>query len=307
MRTLIVVFGMAAAALVGLSPAQASVVGCPAGQVPHIEYTDGTSVVTCVSESANHGGSGGGGSATCDTPWGSSCYDEFGNVWFAAFHCFAGPVDPSLVENLLALNEPLNQKPAGNAVLWECITGGGEELFWVLGGAVDPVALAQQAADQLPLPAPAIHLAPQPPLMTYVGLATWLWIPKAQWAPLTNTVTAGGTSVTVVATPSRLRWNLDAGADAYHEQLKDCGGPGLPWVKGMPGDSETYCSWTYTRVSDFEPDGVYPVRASLWYQVNWTCTGNCSLASGTLGEIDGPFTNTSLKVGERQSVVINTH
>jgi hypothetical protein len=147
------------------------------------------------------------------------------------------------------------------------------------------------------LATPKIHLAPQPPLMTYVGLETWLWVDAAQWSDLKLTVSAGPTSVTVTAKPVKAEWDLTAGNET-------CTSPGRPWVKGMSSSEKTDCSYTFQRVSDFEPDGEFPVSSTLTYQVDWTCSGTCLIGSGTLGEVDGLPGTSAIRVGERQSVVV---
>jgi len=176
------------------------------------------------------------------------------------------------------------------------------DIFWVAAGAapalVDPTVLAQRALDRMPLATPNIHMAPTPPEMTFVGLDTWLWMDENQFDTLTMTVNGGGASVTVTAAVARAWWDMSDGDGA------SCPSAGRPWVKGMTSAERTDCSYAYSRVSDFEPDKVFPVAVNLVYQVDWTCTGPCLTASGSLGEVDGPIANGSMRVGERQSVVI---
>lgn len=42
----------------------------------------------------------------------------------------------------------------------------------------------------------------------YVHIDNWLWLPEARWHDLTETVTAGPTSVTVTAEPIRVDWDM---------------------------------------------------------------------------------------------------
>jgi hypothetical protein len=176
--------------------------------------------------------------------------------------------------------------------------------FWVAPGAaapvpvlVDPVVLARRALDQLQLARPSIHMAPQPPLQTYVGLETWLWMDLGQWQPLHLTVTAGPTAVTVTARPVRAVWNLTEGSTT-------CASAGRPWVKGMGDDERTDCSYTFTRLSDGQTNDAFAVTSTLIYQVAWTCAGGCLADGGTLGEVSGLPGQAAIRVGERQSVVV---
>ena len=204
-------------------------------------------------------------------------------VWMGAPHnCYAWRVTPP--------------PPAGNAA-WEghdpsegsvytcdvtaCYLVGCAGWF-VPGNATppNPADLARSALDRMRLATPNIHMAPQPPLMTYVGLETWLWMDPGQWDPLSLTVTAGATSVTVVAEPVRAAWDLTAGSTT-------CTSAGRAWVNGMSSSEQTDCSYTFDQVSDGQPDGEFAVTSTLTYQVDWTCSGACLTGNGTLGEVDG--------------------
>ena len=162
---------------------------------------------------------------------------------------------------------------------------------------VDPAVLAQRALDQLQLAQPSIHMAPQPPLQTYVGLETWLWMDPAQWEPLDLTVTAGPTAVTVTARPARAVWDLTEGTTT-------CPSAGRAWVNGRGDEEQTDCSFSFTQISDGETNGAFPVTSTLIYQVDWTCVGGCLEDGGTLGEVLGLPGAAAIRVGERQSVVV---
>jgi len=150
----------------------------------------------------------------------------------------------------------------------------------------------------MPFPTPAINLAPDPPLATYVGLETWLWIAVDDWDELSATVTAGPTSVTAVATPVRVDWNLTEGATS-------CASAGRPWERGMSSSAQTDCSYTFSTLSDSQPDDKYVVSATITYEVTWACSGACLIGGGDLGEAPGPTSNDAIEVDERQSVVVH--
>ncbi|WP_344769938.1 hypothetical protein [Aeromicrobium panaciterrae] len=171
-------------------------------------------------------------------------------------------------------------------------------IYMVGGGIPDPEDLARRALDQMQLATPDIHLAPQPPERTYVGLDTWLWMPAVQWATLRKSVTAGATTVTVTAVPKTAVWDMGPAN-------KTCTSAGREWKFGkMQKGSTTGCSYKYTKVSDFQPDKKFRVTSTISYQVDWTCAGACLGNSGTLGRVNGLPGVAAIVVGERQSVVV---
>lgn len=191
--------------------------------------------------------------------------------------------------------------------LWNCMGSGPEqfpsisEVFWLPGGGEppppDPRELAEQAFGEMGLATPDVHTAPAPPLKTYVGLDTWLWMDQGQWRTLTNSVTVRDTTVNVAARVVSARWDMGSGSVG-------CPSAGRPWVKGMSDSVKTDCSFKYTKVSDFEPGKKFKISVHLEYQVDWTCSGECLVDDGTLGIINGPSAGSAIRVGERQSVVI---
>ena len=72
----------------------------------------------------------------------------------------------------------------------------------------------------------------------------------------------------------------------------------------MSSSEKTDCSYTFAKVSDSESGGAFPVTATITYQVDWTCAGTCTTKNGSLGEVDGPSSQSAIRVGERQSVVV---
>lgn len=296
------------------SPAVAD--SCPPGEVPTSLPGTGTICIP-VSDPGEPGEPGGhnGGGGTCVDVNGNvtgtpgteiSCYSSAGGYSYVYLHppgCYAWKVAPP--------------PPADNPVwgghsptegsIWTCdptacgdpSANGGCGGFFVEGdGIPDPRVLAQEALERMQLAQPNIHMAPQPPLMTYVGLETWLWMDPGQWADIAETASAGNTSVTVVATPVEASWDLTAGTAT-------CPSAGRPWVKGMSSSEKTDCSYTFEKVSDFEADGQFKVTSTLTYQVDWVCSGACIAGSGTLGQVDGLPGVSAIRVGERQSVVIH--
>ncbi|MBC7593429.1 MAG: hypothetical protein H7288_05755 [Kineosporiaceae bacterium] len=163
----------------------------------------------------------------------------------------------------------------------------------------DPAVLAARALGQLRLTVPDVHTAPASPSKTYVGLETWLWMPSEQWTTLTKSVTAGATTVTVTAKPQKVEWKMGAGSTSCHDA-------GRPWQTGkMSKTDRTSCKFVYTRVSDFQPDKKFTMSAVITFDVAWVCSGDCLADDGVMGAVDGLPGNSSISVGERQSVNIS--
>lgn len=232
------------------------------------------------------GGGGGGGGGGGDGGGGDGCN-----------YFLADPQPPA--------NDPswgAHSPDDGQIFIRDCEDGWGGWGFTLVlipnGGTPNPADLARSAFGEMKLTVPDVHLAPAPPAKTYVGLETWLWMPPGQWATLTKSVTAGSTTVTVVAEPVRVRWNMGAGT-------KVCNSAGREWKPGrMAKDATTNCSYTYKKVSDFEPGNKFKVSVVIAFQVDWTCAGTCLATEGTLGQVDGLPGAGEIQVGERQSVVV---
>lgn len=188
--------------------------------------------------------------------------------------------------------------------MWECAILIGlppRPAFFVPNGGAplpDPAVLAQRAVGQLDLARAQAHVSPPPSFHTLVGLENWLWVPDGQWRPLTRSISAGGTTVTVTAEPIRTQWDMGNG------DVQLCADPGRPWVEGMSDMAKTACSYSYTDMVDPYAD-VWSVSAVIVYDVDWTCTGACLAPSGTLGEVPAAAGEpTSIEVRQRQVVVV---
>lgn len=300
--TLVLAFAFA----VGITSGEQAVAGgCPDGTVPAPGPDNGTICVPAVDPGGGAGGGGGqngggGGPTTCqDGGKVIPCTTEFG-VWFPSQGCYGAPLNPQpgAGEEVWGGHDPSEGK------IYSCGIGsaaGGGAPWFVPNGAEplpDPRELAQSALDQLNLETPNIKIAPAPPLATYVGLETWLWIPEAQWRDLSLTVTAGNTSVTVVAAPKRVDWDLTAGTTS-------CYSAGREWIKGMSSNAQTNCSYTFSKLSDDQPEEKFPITATLIYSATWTCSGACTSPNGDLGDVPSLQGNAAIEVNERQSVIKN--
>ena len=281
---------------------------CPPGTDP---VNVGSGVICIVvsdpgapSEPGDPNDPGGGGQAPvgCSKSDGTEVPCETSDgYWWSAYQCYAAPYDAPP-------GSPTWQGHTDGS-LWQCSTcvGNGTtgtcnvQIIWVAPGEEpgppSPEQLAATALGLIRLPAADVRTAPAPPAATYVGVQTWLWVPDAQWSDLSKSVSAGPTTVTVTASPSEVAWSLGPTAVA-------CDGPGTPWVRGMTDAATTSCGYTYEDTSAREPGGAYPLSASIRYAVSWTCSGTCPTTGGDLGLIDAPAGASTMRVLQRQTVVV---
>jgi len=237
--------------------------------------------------------------------------------------------------------QPMNPQPAADSIWWRGNSpADGEIVQWVCtggttpetctyctdltphfaatgaaaaGGAApppppDPAVLAQQAYQQIPIPKPDIHLGPNPDLVA-VNIPVWLWVSRAQVAPVT--VTAG--TVTVTATPAltSVSWSMGEPADpdggAGSVPAVVCSGEGMytaaPEVVAptvIPACGYSY-QWRSLK-SRTSGTGTWPVSASATWVITWTSN------VGESGTITAPPANsvTNLQVGEWQTVGVYT-
>lgn len=261
-----------------------------------------TQQTVCTSTDPGSSGSTSGGSSSgggCSTSAGQSipCVVN-GAYWFPSQDCYA-----------MALPDgPGNPNPPSGSSYWVCVgtSGGladaGGKPFVVPNSqapVADPATLAQTAVGTLQLATAQVNTAPSPPHAEVVGVEVWLWVPQNQWQPLTKTVTAGATSVTATATPEKIIWNMGDGS-----QPTVCDNPGQAWVSTYTDSAQTDCGYTYQTLSSSQPGGVFPITATISYDVSWTCTGACTSAAGDLGLVAAPAGSGSIKTVQEQTVVI---
>ena len=221
--------------------------------------------------------------------------------WSPASQCYAAPFDapPS---------SPAWQGHTGGSLsqCTSCASSGTAttcdvQIIWAAPGRAprppSPEELASTALGLMHLAKADIHTAPEAPAATYIGVEIWLWIPDTQWATLHRSVTAGATTVTVMAGPSETVWDLGPTAIT-------CYGPGKPWVRGMTEAASTTCAYTYKETSDREPRGQFQITATIRYQVTWSCAGTCPTSGGDLGLVDAPAGASTMRVLQRQTVVV---
>jgi hypothetical protein len=229
---------------------------------------------------------------------------KLGFTWFGSQGCYAFNVTDEYPPD--KFTEYWQGKRDGS--LWQCqgmgpdmINIGSPSFFWAPGPTpVDGRAAAQQVLSTMNLAKPTIHLAPEPPKLSYVGLETWLWMNDTQWATLTDGASLPSARVTVTATPIHATWNTGDG------KSETCTTAGVAWEAWMNDSATTSCWHTYQKTSDQMEDDKFPVTAILTYTVEWKCTGNCISSTGTLDDTSGPVSDVSgVRVSERQSVIVS--
>lgn len=305
MRYLSALLLLVAGALFG--PHDSAAASCPL--VKKEFTTSGGQVITRLVEECSAGGEGGTpGSGTSGTPECRTLGEVIpctrgGAHWNEQHFCYASPTT-DYDDFRGAENGPWGGRSDGaiyicNGAGPDAVDNGSPLYFWmaVADPPADGESIARGVLSSMPLVRPGLNLAPTPPQMTYVGLDTWLWIDRGQWVEVSDTTSVSSASVRVVATPRRVEWDLGEGTTT-------CASQGQEWVRGSRSTATTDCSYAFTRVSDFEEDATFPVSAVLTYGVAWTCTGNCISPGGSLGEVSGPAGTSSIRVGERQSVVV---
>ncbi len=170
---------------------------------------------------------------------------------------------------------------------------------------VSPGELAVQAANYLPLPAPAVHHNPDQTEgrpQTVVGVPTWLWVAEGSFSTLRQTTSAGGVSATVTARPVSTIWTT--GSEDAAGLV--CSGPGVPYDPSRePEGQSTYCSTMYSRSSAAQPqtgplpnDRYFTGTATTVWRVSWTGSGG---TQGTLPDLRRTST-FRLAVAEIQAV-----
>jgi hypothetical protein len=157
----------------------------------------------------------------------------------------------------------------------------------------NPTALAQQALSTLPLPAPAIEMAPPADQDQLVNVSTWLWIDPSAWRSLSATAAAGPVSATATATPAEVVWQMGDG------HTVTCLGPGTPYDPSEP-NATTNCQYTWTQSSAGQPGGTYQVTATVYWQATWAASG--APGGGSLGLVPGPTAQVAVRVAESQAV-----
>lgn len=153
---------------------------------------------------------------------------------------------------------------------------------------VTPGELAVQARNTLRLPLPAVRLSPRqgPGRFQLVNFPTWWWL--TNFAPLSQTTTAGAVFATVTAKPVSSVFDGGQGDPAHV-----CTGPGVAWQPALPGDYYAACTYTFLHAAD-----SVTATVTVTWRVSWVGSGG---TSGVLAPMQ-VSTALPLTVYERQAV-----
>lgn len=121
---------------------------------------------------------------------------------------------------------------------------------------VDPVAVAREVRDRLPVSGLGISSNPRRGL---VGVKSWFWV-VGGGRPLSDSLSAFGVRVDVEARPTTYRWDFGDGTAIQTNS------PGRPYPKRSPARH------AFERSSAGHPDG-YRVTVITEFEVRWRVNG----------------------------------
>jgi len=158
-----------------------------------------------------------------------------------------------------------------------------------------PVTLARAAESELNLPSPVIRSSPAAGALQLTQLPVWLWMTGPGWQPQVRTAAVPGEAVTATAAPVAAAWQMGDGSTVT------CHGPGTPYTAGDdPAAPSPTCGHTYTQSSAGQPEGAYPVRVTIDWDITWRGTG------GAAGALPPLFTVATAGMRVAQSQALNT-
>lgn len=179
-------------------------------------------------------------------------------------------------------------------------TDGSDEFVWVdacafldLGrvcargtpSSIDPIVLAREARDRLPVPGVAISTNPRRGL---VGIKSWFWISRRGDGPLSESLSRFGVRVDVEARPVRYEWDFGDGT------TKTTSSPGRPYPERSP------VIHIYERSSARFPEG-YRVSVTVVFDVRWRTNGGRWRALPGITRVS----ERSYRVAESQAVNVD--
>lgn len=99
-----------------------------------------------------------------------------------------------------------------------------------------------------------------------VNVGTWFWVPRAIWKPVSVTAyvttPVGVISVTVTATPSRLRFD-----PGNKDSAVWCDGPGDAWNTSIGDAAVSECMYTYLHSSDDAPNRRFVAHTAVQWNL----------------------------------------
>jgi len=138
---------------------------------------------------------------------------------------------------------------------------------------------------------------------TWVNLWNWMWADDGVWAPVTQTLTVRGVSVTVTAEPVALR--LDPGTG--DPEVTCANPPGVPYFPPADNVADPSrdpaglggCGWKYLRATSLS----HLLRARL--MIDWSASWTSNVGrSGDLGSLTTFRDTEPFVVAERRVVIV---
>ncbi len=178
----------------------------------------------------------------------------------------------------------------------------------------DPEDLAMQVWDHMRTTIPAPQPTTSPDFRTaindtlgvpttWVNLWNWMWADDTVWAPVTETLTVRGVSVTVTAEPVALR--LDPGTG--DPEVTCANPPGIPYFPPADNVADPSrdpaglggCGWKYSRATSLS----HLIQAQL--MIDWSASWTSNVGrSGDLGSLTTFRDTEPFVVAERRVVIV---
>ena len=153
----------------------------------------------------------------------------------------------------------------------------------VVGGAVDPVVVAMELLNQLPIPELSIRANPSTGL---VALESWFWVDGYGGEPISSSDTLASTTVEVQVQPVTYRWSFGDGTAIETNSL------------GRPFPEESDVQHIYEQ-SSLANGGAYRITIEVSFDAEYRVNGG---AWESLAPIARTFT-TDYPVQQLQSVL----
>lgn len=158
------------------------------------------------------------------------------------------------------------------------------QVVFVDGDAVDPISVALELLNHLPIPDIAIEANPSTGL---VALPAWFWIDGYDGTAISSSDSLGGVTVDVEVEPLSYRWSFGDGTSAETTSL------------GQRYPDESDIQHVYEQ-SSLAVGGVYTITVEVTFAVQYRVNGG---AWETLDPITRSFSN-DYPVQQLQSVIV---
>jgi hypothetical protein len=184
----------------------------------------------------------------------------------------------------------------------EC--GERQYLRWWVPGESDPVGdgvvseLVQEAVDRIEAVVPELELTPPVSGIHLTGLASWLAVSEATFAPVVGSVSSGPVTVSAWLEPVETRWVTGDGGELV------CSGRGSVFDPDWPLEvQERVAECRYVFASIPGEGAGWEVSAMVVYRAGYEVSGIPGL-EGTfdLGVVEGPEQTVTLDVREYRAV-----